>query len=462
MNLSRYFSLGLLLIGLVILLAACNQAGSTSPADSLTTQPTSSLGASPTPPPGDTASPEPTGSPTTPPPTATPMAELPATLPMSPPAGESTATIPPSPTPPAFPPSIALEPVLGGFEAPVYLTHAGEGLSGGSRLYIVEKVGRIYLAENGVVQPTPFLDISARVGSQGSEQGLLSLAFPPDFGDSGLFYVNYTDLNGDTVVASYRRLAGNPGQGDPGSEQKILQIEQPAANHNGGQLQFGPDGYMYIGMGDGGRAGDPWGNAQNPEVLLGKLLRIDVSGTETYTVPDSNPLLGQPGARPEIWATGLRNPWRFSFDRATDDLYIADVGQNIYEEVDFQPAAGPGGQNYGWDIMEGNHCFEPQTGCDTGGLVPPAAEYDHSQGCSVTGGHVYRGTRYPQLTGVYFFGDFCSGNIWGLRREGSGQWQMALLLDTELSISSFGEDAAGEIYVIGYRDGNIYHLTASQ
>ncbi|MEJ2559559.1 MAG: PQQ-dependent sugar dehydrogenase, partial [Anaerolineae bacterium] len=228
-----------------------------------------------------------------------------------------------------------------------------------------------------------------------------------------------------------------------------------------GQLQFGPDGYLYIGMGDGGRAGDPWGNAQNPEVLLGKLLRIAVTGTETYTVPGDNPYLGRSDARPEIWALGVRNPWRFAFDQATGDLYIADVGQNQYEEVDFQPAASQGGENYGWDLMEASHCFEPSAGCDTSGLVLPVTEYDHAQGCSITGGYVYRGTRYPQMAGVYFFSDFCSGNIWGLRQELSGEWKMALLLNTGMSISSFGTDSAGEIYVVGYRDGIIYHLFAA-
>jgi glucose/arabinose dehydrogenase len=379
------------------------------------------------------------------------------------PSAESAPTIPPTPTLalPAFPPGIALEPAFSGFQAPVYVTHAGEDASGASRLFVVEKGGRIYLVENGVVQPTPFLDITDRAGSEGSEQGLLSVAFPPDFTASGLFYVDYTDLRGDTVIARYRLLAGDPRQADPNTEQKILQIEQPAANHNGGQLQSGPDGYLYIGMGDGGRAGDPWGNAQNPDVLLGKMLRINVTGVDTYTVPGDNPFLGRTGARPEIWALGVRNPWRFAFDRATGDLYIADVGQNQYEEVDAQPAASPGGENYGWNVMEASHCFEPAAGCDSAGLVAPVAEYDHTQGCSITGGYVYRGTRYPQMVGVYFFGDFCSGNIWGLRQEASGEWKMALLLNTGVSISSFGEDAAGEIYVVGYRDGILYHLVAT-
>jgi glucose/arabinose dehydrogenase len=240
----------------------------------------------------------------------------------------------------------------------------------------------------------------------------------------------------------------------------LLRIDQPAANHNGGQLQFGPDGYLYIGMGDGGRAGDPWGNAQNPDVLLGKLLRIDVAGEGAYRIPPDNPFVDRSNVRPEIWALGLRNPWRYSFDAMTQDFYVADVGQNTYEEVDFQSAGSGGGENYGWDVMEGRHCFEPASGCDTTGLVLPVAEYDHSLGCSITGGYVYRGSRYPALNGVYFFGDYCSGRIWGLRRQDGGRWQMALLQESGVTISSFGEDAGGELYVLNYGDGMIYRLIA--
>jgi len=346
--------------------------------------------------------------------------------------------------------------------SPVFVTHAGDEPPGASRLFIVEKAGRILVVENGSVQPRPFLDITDRVGSQNNEQGLLSIAFPPDFASGEVFYVNYTDRRGDTVIARYRLVAGESGQADPNSEQIILQIKQPAANHNGGQLQFGPDGYLYIGTGDGGQAGDPWGNAQNPGALLGKLLRIDVTRADTYEIPSDNPLLDQPGARPEIWATGVRNPWRFSFDRAAGDMYIADVGQNLYEEVNFQPAASRGGENYGWDIMEGNHCFEPASGCNPEGLTLPVVEYDHGpSGCSITGGYVYRGTDYPQMAGVYFYGDFCSGNIWGLRRTEAGAWETALLLETDLNISTFGEDAQGELYVASYNNGTVYRLVAT-
>jgi glucose/arabinose dehydrogenase len=338
----------------------------------------------------------------------------------------------------------------------VYLTHAvDEGL-----LYIVEQVGRVRLIEHGVLRPEPFLDVTDRVGSQGSEQGLLSVAFsPPGSGETAL-YVNYTDGRGDTIIARYQLSQSDARLADPASEQVILRIDQPAANHNGGQLRFGPDGYLYVGTGDGGQGGDPWGNAQNPTTLLGKILRLDVVSTDTYGIPPDNPFLEQEGVRPVIWALGLRNPWRFAFDRATGDLYIADVGQNRHEEVHFQPAGSSGGENYGWDIVEGRHCFEPPSDCDTRGLEWPVAEYDHSLGCSITGGAVYRGSRYPQLEGVYFYGDFCTGNIWGLRREPSGEWTSALLLRSGVSISSFGEDAAGETYVLSYAEGSIYQLVA--
>ncbi len=407
-------------------------------------------------------------------PTAQPAAS-PTTQPASTPTSAPAPTLSPTPDSPeveptqqsptqvpeeAFPPAIALEPVLTGFQAPVYVTYASATAPWGSRLLVVEKAGRILVVENDRVQPVPLLDITDRVGASGSEQGLLSVAFPPDFDTTEVFYVNYTDQRGDTVVARYRLMETDPPQADPASEQKILEIAQPAQNHNGGQLQFGPDGYLYIGMGDGGRAGDPWGNAQNPQELLGKLLRIDVTDTDTYRIPRQNPFLEWPDARSEIWALGLRNPWRFSFDRVTGDLYIADVGQNVYEEVNFQPAYSTGGENYGWDIMESYHCFEPASDCDATGLIPPVAEYDHSLGCSITGGYVYRGSQYPQLTGVYFFGDYCSGRIWALRQSSSGEWRMAFLLESGAAISSFGQDASGELYVVGYRDGTIYHLTA--
>jgi glucose/arabinose dehydrogenase len=464
MTSNHHISYRFILTGLAMVLAACSQASPTPPGDasSPTPVPPSRTVIAPTntlAPADATRAPD-TPTPATTGPAATATEQPAVTRAPSPPPASPTPS--PAPTPPPFPPSIALEAAFSGFQAPVYLTQPLADMSGAARLFVVEKPGRIRLIKDGSPQATPFLDITDRVGSGGSEQGLLSVAFAPDFASSGTFYVDYTDRDGNTVVARYRVDPQTPDQAAANSEQKILQIEQPAANHNGGQLQFGPDGYLYIGMGDGGRAGDPWGNAQNPGVLLGKLLRIDVSGSETYTVPDSNPLLDQAGARPEIWAIGLRNPWRFSFDRATADLYIADVGQNTYEEVDFQPAGSTGGENYGWNTMEGNHCFQPASGCSTSGLVLPVAEYDHGQGCSISGGYAYRGTRYPELNGVYFFGDYCSGNLWGLRQEPSGQWQTALLQNSGLSISSFGQDAAGELYVIDYAGGTIYRLVGAR
>jgi len=282
---------------------------------------------------------------------------------------------------------------------------------------------------------------------------LLGLAFPPDYATRRHFYVHYTGKSGvgDTVVARYR-LGADPDVADPASATVLLRQAQPFANHNGGHLAFGPDGYLYIGLGDGGAAGDPFGNAQNPRTLLGKLLRVDVeSGADPYAIPPDNPFGN------EIWALGLRNPWRFSFVRAAGDLYIGDVGQNAYEEVSFQPAASRGGQNYGWNVMEGMHCYRG-AGCDQTDLTAPVAEYGHDSGnCSITGGYVYRGAQYPSLQGIYFYGDFCSGRLWGLRRSASG-WQNARLLDSGLSLSSFGEDESGNLYLVDYGKGDLHRL----
>nr|WP_290669028.1 PQQ-dependent sugar dehydrogenase [Ardenticatena sp.] len=373
----------------------------------------------------------------------------------------ATATTRPTPRPtetptPAWPPRIALEPFVSLGEGDlVYMTSIGDG---SGRLFLVQRQGFVYEIRDGAIDSTPFLDVSALVETGFVEQGLLSLAFSPDFAQSREFYINYTAKSGrgDTIVARYR--VGADGRADPTSARTILQIDQPAANHNGGLLLFGPDGYLYIGTGDGGAAGDPWNNAERLDTLLGKLLRIDVIGQETYAIPRGNPFDPADGQKAEIWAYGLRNPWRFSFDRLTGDLYIADVGQDAWEEVNFTPAGSPGGLHYGWDTMEGAHCFEPPEGCDTSGKVLPVAEYDHSFGCSITGGYVYRGTRFPSLSGTYFFGDYCSGRIWGLRQH-NGQWQLAELLDTNVFISSFAEDEAGELYVLDLR-GDVYHLTA--
>jgi glucose/arabinose dehydrogenase len=350
-------------------------------------------------------------------------------------------------------PDLELQQRFDGFVRPVAVEHAGDGTG---RLFVVEQIGRIVVIEDGRVLAEPFLDISDRISCCG-ERGLLGLAFPPGFAVSGRLYVNYTDGGGDTVVARFR-VGASPNRADPTTEQVLLTIQQPYSNHNGGQLAFGPDGYLYIGTGDGGSAGDPQNNAQDPLSLLGKVLRIDVeSGDGPYRIPDSNPFAFDDGHQPEIWALGLRNPWRFSFDRLTGDLYIADVGQSSFEEVNFQPAASGGGENYGWRIMEAGHCFNPDP-CDTTGLVLPAAEYDHSLGCSVTGGRVYRGERWPRLNGVYLYGDYCSGRIWGLRRLGDA-WESRELSDTDLTISTFGTDEAGVVYVADYASGALHTVT---
>ena len=340
-----------------------------------------------------------------------------------------------------------------GFDNPVHITHAGDG---SQQLFVVEQEGRIRIVKNQTLLSIPFLDISARVSCCG-ERGLLSVAFPPNYANKGHFYVNYTNNDGNTVIARYR-VTSDPDVANLNSEEILLTIEQPFANHNGGQIAFGPDGYLYIGMGDGGSVGDPQGNGQRPETLLGKLLRIDVeSGVTPYAVPANNPFVQSRFYRGEIWALGLRNPWRFSFDRQTGDLYLGDVGQGSYEEINFQSRASFGGENYGWNIMEGKHCFNSNS-CNQTGLVLPIVEYSHSEGCSVTGGVVYRGQQYPRLQGLYLYGDYCSGTIWGLKVTSTAV-QQGLLLDSGYSISTFGEDEAGETYVADHGGGIIYRIT---
>jgi glucose/arabinose dehydrogenase len=370
----------------------------------------------------------------------------------------------------ADPPNLALTQQFGGFVQPVHITHAGDG---SGRMFISEQPGRIRIVANGVVLPVPFLDISAaspdplarRVLFDG-EQGLLSAAFPPGYAEKNHFYVYYTNLNGNNVIARYF-LGANLDVANPLSEEIILVFEHPTfANHNGGQIGFGPDGFLYIAPGDGGGGCDPFNNAQNPLSLLGKMLRIDVESPvvppATYNVPSTNPFFGTAGFRPEIWALGLRNPFRFSFDRLTGDLFIGDVGQNIAEEINFQPAVSNGGENYGWNIMEGSQCSAatscPGVPCNQAGLTVPVAEYDHSFGCSVTGGFVYRGTDYPRMQGVYLYGDFCSGRIWGLKQAGT-VFQNESLLDSPHSISTFGEDETGNLFLADYATGNVFIIT---
>lgn len=377
-------------------------------------------------------------------------------------------------------PTVALSPLITtGLSLPVHLTHARDN---SGRIFIIEQAGRIKIYKDNTLLATPFLDISNQVRSPvaggGHEEGLLSLAFSPAFAERGTFYVYYTKTNGDNVVSRFN-VSSDPDIADPASEIPILAIPHPnETNHNGGQIAFGPDGYLYIATGDGGGAGDPYQNGQNTNTLLGKILRIDVephlvsppsgafqlffpivmkqsSTNQQYLIPPDNPFAGQPNRREEIWAYGLRNPWRFSFDRLTGDIYIGDVGQNNREEVDFQPASSPGGENYGWNIMEGSLCYNNPL-CDPTGLVLPVAEYNHSVGCSITGGMIYRGTVYPALQGIYFYGDYCQGRIFGLVNE-SGTWVTAELLDTTYFISSFGEDESGEVYVV-HRSGAVYRI----
>ncbi len=350
---------------------------------------------------------------------------------------------------------IDLKPIVeGGLTHPTYLTHAGD-----DRLFVVEQPGRIRLVEQGRLLDQPFLDITTKVLSKDTEQGLFSVAFHPNYKTNGQFFIYYTrQPDGAIVIERYTVSKTDPNLADAPSAHTILVISHAQApNHNGGQLQFGPDGYLYIGIGDGGGQGDqhgPIGNGQNRNALLGKLLRIDVTNQDTYAIPPANPF------GTEVWAYGLRNPWRFSFDRVTHDLYIADVGQDTYEEVDLQPASSTGGENYGWRIMEGLHCYNPSEGCDQTGLVLPIAEYSHDVGgCAITGGYVYRGQQYPALQGTYFFGDYCTGYIWSLQRVGD-QWQMTKRLESGRNISSFGEDVNGEVYVLDLRGGGVYLLGA--
>ncbi|NJP05735.1 MAG: PQQ-dependent sugar dehydrogenase [Chloroflexaceae bacterium] len=293
------------------------------------------------------------------------------------------------------------------------------------------------------------------------ERGLLDIAFPPDYASKGYFYINYTNRDGNTVIARYF-LTTDPTIADNTSEQILLEIDQPYANHNGGELEFGPnDGYLYIGVGDGGSGGDPDNRAQNPADLLGKLLRIDVeSGVSPYAIPADNPFAKNPDYRPEIWALGLRNPWRFSFDALNGDLYISDVGELDYEEINYQPASSTGGENYGWRLMEGPACFEPAD-CTPTGLVLPVASYTHFEGnCSVTGGMVYRRNDFPRMEGRYFYADYCSGMIWGMRRNGN-TWESNLLTQAPFTISSFGQDETGQFYLADYTNGSIYQISGN-
>ena len=339
------------------------------------------------------------------------------------------------------------------------LTNLAQPDDGQSHIFVTEQPGQIHVfpIDPETTDTEVFLDIRDRVSESGNEEGLLGLAFDTKYSANGHFYVYYSASSPRrSVLSRFSVNQSDPNIADPSSETIILEIPQPYKNHNGGQIAFGPDGYLYIGLGDGGSSGDPMGNAQNISTLLGAILRIDVesiSENKSYGIPLDNPFVDINGAREEIWAYGLRNPWRFSFDAMTGSLWTGDVGQRNWEEIDIVE----NGQNYGWNIMEGGHCFSPATNCDTANLALPVAEYYHAEGCSITGGYVYRGGEIPWLLGTYVYGDYCSGKIWGLRYDGDSVIEHSMLLDSNLSITSFGQGLDGKLYVLS-RNGGIYRI----
>jgi glucose/arabinose dehydrogenase len=362
-------------------------------------------------------------------------------------------------------PRIVIEPLVSGLRYPVDINHAADG---SERLFVIEQEGRIKIIKNGTLQSIPFLDIINRVECCG-ERGLLGVAFHPAYNTNGFFYVNYTSKQragvaelGDTIIARYEVSSENPEVADPDSESILLVVAQPFSNHNAGKLLFSPiDGYLYIPLGDGGSGGDPGNRAQNPLTLLGKILRIDVDSASPYAIPPDNPFVDSTETLEEIWALGLRNPWRFSFDRETGDMYIGDVGQSTWEEIDYQAAASPGGVNFGWRCREGAHNFNFSTECAALELTDPIAEYGRDLGYSVTGGFVYRGAKYPALFGQYFYADYGTGRIWTTHKLDSENWSSPELeLDTSFKISTFGEDESGELYFAhrALSDGTIYQI----
>lgn len=357
---------------------------------------------------------------------------------------------------------LGLDPVATGLSSPLLVTHAGDG---SGRLFVVEKTGKVRIIKDGSLLGVPFIDISRSV-SRGGEQGLLGLAFHPNYESNGKLYLSYTDLNGTSVIREYR-VSSNPDRVDGSSGRTLLRVRQPYANHNGGHIAFGPDNLLYIGLGDGGSGGDPGNRAQSRNTLLGKILRIDVNrrtGSLQYGIPSTNPYVGRSGLD-QIWAYGLRNPWRFSFDRATGDLWIADVGQSAWEEVDRASAtrgrnAGRG-LNFGWRVMEGAHCFRPSSTCVRTGKTLPLTEYANGGSrCSITGGYVYRGAAYPDLVGAYLFGDYCSGEVWYVDRGAARGISPTRARDSGAQITSFGEDETGELYLTD-AGGTVYRLTDS-
>jgi glucose/arabinose dehydrogenase len=390
-------------------------------------------------------------------PTGSPVAS--PSLPGS--ASPSALAASPSPSaPPSYPPldAVRLEAIVSGLSSPIGITNAGDR---SGRLFVNEQGGRIRVVEaDGTLREAPFVDLSDRILA-GGERGLLGVAFHPDFATNGRLFVHYSRAGDGATVVSELTAASDHQSASAASERILLTHNQPFANHNGGQIAFGPDGYLYLGLGDGGSQGDPSGNGQSTQTLLAKLLRIDVDAppaqNRQYAIPADNPFAPEglaPGAGlPEIWAYGLRNPWRFSFDRDTGDLYIGDVGGGLREEIDRQPADSAGGQNYGWNIYEGSQC---SSRCDSITPISPVAEYAHDQGCSITGGYVYRGTLQPAMGGTYLFSDYCSGRIWTLPSDGSLVPRQ--LAETGLRIPSFGEGEDGEVYLVDLGGGGLYRV----
>ena len=411
----------------------------------------------------------PTGRPSATPPRSVPSGSVPPAAGASGSSGGSGGSgALPSPTgapATAFDPTaiqVSLETVAAGLSSPLAIANAGDGTN---RLFIAEQGGVIRIVRDGGLVPAPFLDITERVAS-GGERGLLGLAFHPAFPDDPRVFVDYTDRNGDTQVSSFTVDPGDGNRADAASESRILHVDQPHANHNGGALVFDADGYLLIALGDGGGGGDPDGNGQSLRTPLGKILRIDVDAGSTadrpYGIPADNPYAdGGADRRPEIWLTGLRNPWRMSIDRATGDLWIGDVGQGAWEEIDVRRAETAGGTNFGWNRMEGTHCYEPTSGCEDPALTLPVSDYGHDLGCTVIGGNVDRGTAQPLLAGGYLFGDYCSGRIFAIDSSSDTYQEPVQVAQTDATLSAFGEDEAGEIYATDLSGGEVLRVVAT-
>jgi glucose/arabinose dehydrogenase len=411
---------------------------------------------------GPSSTPGPAG--TSAPSASTPASSGPTASPASP-AAPSPSGGPAGSPGAAFDPAgltVAFDSVVTGLDQPLAIANARDG---SGRLFIAEQGGRIRIVKDGKLQDGAFLDVADEI-STGGERGLLGLAFHPGYPTDPRLFVDYTDVNGDTQVSSFTVDPSNPDRLDRASEVKILFVKQPYPNHNGGALAFGPDGMLYISLGDGGSGGDPQGNGQSLQTLLGKMLRIDVDRTANdlkYAIPPDNPFAGGgSGARQEIWLLGLRNPWRMSFDRATGDFWIGDVGQGAWEEIDVQRAGKPGGTNFGWNAMEGRHCYQPSSGCENAAYTLPVTEYGHDQGCTVIGGYVDRGTAEPALAGGYYFADYCSGRVWAIDATKNSVETPTVVAETNHSFAAFGEDEAGELYAVDIGRGELLRLTGKR